>query len=71
MNFETEDQKHTIQRWSRLAIQLNGAADSGNYAQITTAVVLRELQAGHIFDFLVRELPADVWKISKDPSDNK
>jgi hypothetical protein len=65
MNFETDERKRTIQRWTRLAIQLNGAADSGNYDEITPAVVLRELHAGRIFDFLVRELPADVWTISK------
>ena len=65
MSFETDDQKRTIQRWSRLAIQLNGAADSGDYDEMTTDVVLREVRAGRIFDFLVRELPADVWSISK------
>jgi len=65
MAFETERQKRTIQRWSRLAIQLNGAADSGSFDHITTAVVLRELQDGHVFEFLDRELPATVWEISK------
>jgi hypothetical protein len=63
--FETEQQKREIQRWSRLAIQLNGAADSGNYDHITTAVMLRELQDGDVFTFLARELPASVWDISK------
>jgi hypothetical protein len=65
MVFETERQKREIQRWSRLAIQLNGAADSGNYDHITNAVMLRELQDGNVFEFLARELPADVWHISK------
>ena len=59
--FEREEQKREIQRWSRLAIQLNGAADSGNYDHITITVMLRELQNGGIFDFLARELPASVW----------
>jgi hypothetical protein len=63
--FETESQKRTIQRWSRLAIQLNGAADSGNYDYITTAAMLRELQTGDAFDFLARELPREVWTIRK------
>jgi hypothetical protein len=65
MAFETERQKREIQRWSRLAIQLNGAADSGRFDHITTAVMLRELQAGNVFDFLARELPATVWEVSK------
>ena len=62
---ETEELKSQIQRWSRLAIQLNGAIDTGCYAHITTAVVLRELQDGNVFDFLARELPPEVWQISK------
>jgi hypothetical protein len=65
MAFETEQQKRTIQRWSRLAIQLNGAVDSGNFDHITTAAMLHELQHGNVFDFLTRELPTSVWKISK------
>ena len=31
MTFETDDQKRTISRWLKLAIQLNGAADSGQH----------------------------------------
>jgi uncharacterized protein YndB with AHSA1/START domain len=65
MVFETEGQKREIQRWSRLAIQLNGAADSGHFDHITTVVMLRELSGGNVFDFLARELPATVWDISK------
>jgi hypothetical protein len=65
MSFETERQKREIQRWSRLAIQLVGAADSGSFDHITTAVVARELQGNSVFDFLTRELPASVWEISK------
>ena len=63
--FETERQKGEICRWSRLAIQLNGAVDSGNYDHITTAVMLQQLQEGDAFDFLARELPSEVWTISK------
>ena len=62
---ETEELKSEIQRWSRLAIQMNGAIDTGRYAHITTAVVVRELQDGNVFDLLARELPAEVWQISK------
>src|SRR6185295_10830230 len=65
MLFETERQKREIQRWSRLAIQLVGAADSGIFDHITTAVVARELQGGNVFGFLTRELPASVWDICK------
>ena len=65
MAFETEMQKRAIQRWSRLAIQLNGAAESGRFDHITTAVVLRELQGGRVFEFLARELQSTVWEISK------
>jgi hypothetical protein len=65
MRFETEKQKGAIQRWSRLAIQLNGAAESGGYQHITPAVIHRELEAGQVFEFLERELPPQVWTISK------
>jgi len=64
MAFETETQKRTIQRWSRLAIQLNGAVDSGRFAHISTEVVMHQLQNGNVFDFLTRELPESVWEIS-------
>ena len=65
MMFETESQKGEIRRWSRLATQLNGAADTGNYDHITTAVMLRQLREGDVFDFLARELPEEVWNISQ------
>jgi len=65
MGFETDDQKRMIGAWSRLAIQLNGAADTGQHDGITTDVVVREIQADRIFDFLVERLPAEVWTISK------
>jgi len=63
--FETERQKREIQRWSRLAIQLNGAADTGRYDHVTTDIVIREAQGGNIFDVLARELPPTVWEICK------
>lgn len=65
MTFETEEQKREIQRWSRLAIQLIGAADSGRCEHITTDVVVRECQRQEVFDLLSRELPKSVWEISK------
>jgi len=63
--FETKQQRASIQRWSRLAIQLNGAAESGKFDDITTAVIVNELRRGRIFEFLERELPANVWEVSK------
>jgi len=65
MSFETEKQKKAIQRWIRLAIQLNGAAESGQFDHITTAVIAHELERERVFEFLARELPARVWEISK------
>ena len=63
--FETEQQKRTIQAWSRLAIQLNGAAESGRFDHITTAAIVTELDRDQIFPFLERELPGSVWEIAK------
>lgn len=65
MAVESESQKREFQRWSRLAIQLLGAADSGQFDHITTLVVVRELEQDRLFDLLARELPASVWEISK------
>ena len=65
MRYETDDQKRTIQRYARLAIQLNGAADSGDYAHLTVPVVVKEVRTGDIFTLLKRELPASVWDIVK------
>ena len=65
MAVESETQKREFQRWSRLAIQLVGAADGGQFDHITTAVVIRELGQDRLFDLLDRELPASVWDISK------
>ena len=63
--FETKQQRESIQRWSRLAIQLNGAAESGRFDHITTAIIADELERDRIFEFLERELPAKVWEICK------
>ena len=63
--FETEAERKSINRWSRLAIQLNGAAESGLYGHITPAVIAGELARGRIFEFLEAELPASVWTIAK------
>ena len=65
MTFETESQKREIQRWSRLAIQLIGAADSGTFDHLTVPVVVQELQENRAFEFLTRELPSSVWDISR------
>jgi len=63
--FETEEHKREMRQWSRFAVQLNGAADTGNFGHVTVEVVVRELQQGDVFEFLTRELPATVWQISK------
>jgi hypothetical protein len=65
MAVESEAQRREFQRWSRLAIQLLGAADSGAFEHITTSFVIRELEQNRLFETLVRELPTDVWMISK------
>jgi hypothetical protein len=65
MIFETEQRKREIGRWCKLAIQLNGAADSGRYDHITIPVMVGELQADRVFAFLERELAPSVWQISK------
>jgi hypothetical protein len=62
---ESSSQKSEIQRWSRLAIQLNGAIDTGRYEHLTTDVIVRVVRDGAVFDLLYRELPAEVWRISK------
>lgn len=61
--FETERQKRSIQGWSRLAIQLNGAAESGRFDHITTTAIVTELDRDQVFAFLERELPGNVWSI--------
>lgn len=65
MTFETDDQKRTISRWLKLAIQLNGAADSGQHDGITTDVIVQQIRAGRVFEFLTERLPNEVWTISK------
>jgi hypothetical protein len=63
--FETKQQRASIQRWSRFAIQLNGAAESGRFDHISTEVIVNELEHDRVFEFLERELPAKVWEICK------
>ena len=65
MRYESDDQKRSIQRYARLAIQLNGAVDTGEYAHLSVAVVVKEIKSGDIFGLLKRELPASVWEIAK------
>ena len=65
MNVETPDQKRMIQRWCRLAIQLNGANDTGLYSHITVSAIVEEMTRGSVFELLKRELPPGVWNIVK------
>src|SRR4051812_41181693 len=62
---ETEAMKGEIGRWSKLAIQLNGQAESGEFGDMTTDVVMQECRSGDVFALLSRRLPASVWEISK------
>ena len=54
-----EEQIETL-RWAVLATHLNGAADSGKYDHIDTAVILRHVQSGDVLEFLRQQLGADV-----------
>lgn len=65
MKYENDDQKRTIQRWARLAIQLNGAVDTGSYAHLSVPIVIKEIKTGDIFGLLERELPTSVWEIAR------
>ena len=58
--FQTVEQQNETLRWAVLASFLNGAADSGKYDHIDTAVALRHIEDGDVFAFLDRELGADV-----------
>ena len=58
--FETSEQQAETLRWAVLATHLDGAADSGKYDHITTAVVLRCVADGDVFELLARELQTDV-----------
>jgi len=58
--FETTKEQAEIYRWMFLATRLNGAADSGKYGYIDTAVILRHVEIGDVFEFLAKELGADV-----------
>ena len=63
--FLTAKEQSEIQRWSRLAIQLNGAVDTRQYDHVTTDEIVNHLKQGDVFSFLERELPPQVWQISK------
>ena len=63
--FLTASQQSEIQRWSRLAIQLNGALDTRQYDHVTTDEIVNHLKQEDVFSFLERELPPQVWEISK------
>ena len=65
MKYETDDQKRAIPRYARLALQLNGAMDTGDYGHLTVPVVVKEIRTGDIFALLKRELPASVWETAK------
>ena len=58
--FETTKEQAEIYRWMFLATRLNGAADGGKYGYIDTAVILRHIAIGDVFEFLAKELGADV-----------
>jgi len=65
MACRTEDDQRKVQRYSRLAIQLIGAADKGAFGDLTVESVATELRDGDIFRLLYSRLPASVWQISK------
>lgn len=58
--FQSVEEQNETLRWAVLATHLHGAADSGKYDHIDTAVVLRHVQAGDVLEFLREELGADV-----------
>ena len=58
--FQTNEQQAETLRWAVLATHLNGAADSGRYSHIDTALMLKHVNDGDVFDFLRAELGADV-----------
>ena len=61
MFLSSEEQIETG-RWTVLATFLNGANDSGKYDHINTAVVVKHVNDGDVFDFLATELPGRrVW----------
>jgi hypothetical protein len=58
--FQTVEEQNETLRWAVLATHLNGAADSGKYEHLDTAVMLRHVQAADVFEFLRAELGGDV-----------
>lgn len=65
MRVESDEDQRVIQRWSRLAIQLVGAADSNKYPHLTTMAIVEAVRQGDIFTLLMRELPDEVWAIAR------
>src|SRR5207253_5267673 len=62
---ETDDQKRMIQRWLKLAIQLNGAIDTGQYDEVRSEERRVGKRTGTLFGGLAKKLTAEVWTISK------
>lgn len=58
--FLTVAQQIETGRWAVLATYLNGAVDSGKYDHIDTAVVVKHVSDGDVFEFLATELGQDV-----------
>jgi len=58
--FLTSEQQIETGRWAVLATHLNGALDSSKYDHIDTAVVLKHVKDGDVFEFLGAELGKDV-----------
>ena len=58
--FETIRERAEIYRWMFLATRLNGAAESGKYDHVDTAVILQHVEKGDVFEFLAQELGTDV-----------
>ena len=58
--FQTIKEQDETLGWAVLATHLNGAADSGRYDHLDTAVMLRHVEEGDVFEFLRQELVADV-----------
>src|SRR5262245_48310706 len=58
--FPNVDEQIETGRWAVLATYLNGALDSGKYDHLDTAIVLKHLNDGDVFEFLKTELGADI-----------
>jgi hypothetical protein len=58
--FQTGKQQEETLCWAVLATFLNGAADSGKYEHLDTALILTHVHEGDVFEFLQEQLGADV-----------